>query len=221
LLKQQNLKDCVCITVTSTVKGEGKTFAAANLAISLANLNKKVLLLGADLRNPQLQRYDRNLRRLEGVSEYLSGQNMNFDDLIIQSKIHSKLDVFPTGSIPPNPAELWRSTNANLMFTNLRKTYDYIIIDSAPTLLVADTMILQDYSDLTLFSVRAGYTHKEMLNFILDAHKDDRIKSVGLFLNDVKLSNSYGYGYGYFYGYKYGYTYEKQNRSWFKRFMNS
>ena len=107
------------------------------------------------------------------------------------------------------------------MFTTLRKTYDYIIIDSAPTLLVADTMILQDYSDLTLFSVRAGYTHKEMLNFILDAHKDNRIKNVGLFLNDVKLSNSYGYGYGYFYGYKYGYTYEKQNRSWFKRFMNS
>ena len=221
LLKQQNLKDCVCLTVTSTVKGEGKTFAATNLAISLANLNKKVLLLGADLRNPQLQRYDRNLRRLEGISEYLSGQNSNLHELIIQSKIHSKLDIFPTGSIPPNPAELWRSTNANLMFTDLRKTYDYIIIDSAPTLLVADTMILQDYSDLTLFSVRAGYTHKEMLNFILDAHKDDRIKNVGLFLNDVKLSNSYGYGYGYFYGYKYGYTYDKQNRSWFKRFMNS
>ena len=221
LLKQQSLKDCVCITVTSTVKGEGKTFAATNFAISLANLNKKVLLLGADLRNPQLQRYDRNLRRLEGISEYLSGQNSDIKELIIQSKIHSKLDIFPTGSIPPNPAELWRSTNANLMFSELRKIYDYIIVDSAPTLLVADTMILQDYSDLTLFSVRAGYTHKEMLNFILDAHKDDRIKNVGLFLNDVKLNNSYGYGYGYFYGYKYGYTYEKQNKSWFKRFMNS
>ena len=221
LLKQQSLKDCVCITVTSTVKGEGKTFAATNFAISLANLNKKVLLLGADLRNPQLQRYDRNLRRLEGISEYLSGQNSDIKELIIHSKIHSKLDIFPTGSIPPNPAELWRSTNANLMFSELRKIYDYIIVDSAPTLLVADTMILQDYSDLTLFSVRAGYTHKEMLNFILDAHKDDRIKNVGLFLNDVKLNNSYGYGYGYFYGYKYGYTYEKQNKSWFKRFMNS
>ncbi|MGB0293427.1 MAG: tyrosine-protein kinase family protein, partial [Flavobacteriaceae bacterium] len=203
--------DCVCITVTSTVKGEGKTFAAANLAISLSNLNKKVLLLGADLRNPQLQRYDRNLRRLEGISEYLSGQNKSLEQLIIT----------PTGSIPPNPAELWRSTNAHLMFADLRKRYDYIIIDSAPTLLVADTMILQDFSDLTLFSVRASYTHKEMLNFILDAHKDERIKNVGLFLNDVKLSNSYGYGYGYFYGYKYGYTYDKHNRSWFKRIMNS
>ncbi len=210
------------IIVTSTIKGEGKTFTATNLAITLANLDKKVVLLGADLRNPQLQRYDRTLKRMDGVSDYLSKQNDNLESLVIKSSFHQKLNVIPSGSIPPNPAELWRSDRAKFMLDELSRVYDYIILDTAPTMLVADTTIMQSFSDLTLFTVRAGFTHKGIVEFVLDAVKEERLKNVAVMLNDVRINNYYGYGYGYSYGYKYGYSYNNnQQKKWYKRIFSS
>ena len=221
VLNKKQTDKALRIIVTSTVKGEGKTFTATNLAITLANLDKKVLLLGADLRNPQLQRYDRTLKRMDGISDYLSKQNDNLESLIIKSTFHPKLNVIPSGSIPPNPAELWRSERAEFMLDELSRVYDYIILDTAPTMLVADTTIMQDFSDLTLFTVRAGFTHKGIVEFVLDAVKEERLKNVAVMLNDVKLNNYYGYGYGYSYGYKYGYSYNNNHqKKWYKRIFS-
>ena len=222
ILDKKEKDKALRIIVTSTVKGEGKTFTATNLAITLANLDKKVVLLGADLRNPQLQRYDRTLKRMDGVSDYLSKQNDNLESLIIKSSFHPKLNVIPSGSIPPNPAELWRSDRAEFMLNELSRVYDYVILDTAPTMLVADTTIMQSFSDLTLFTVRAGFTHKGIVEFVLDAVKEKRLKNVAVMLNDVKINNYYGYGYGYSYGYKYGYSYNNnQQKKWYKRIFSS
>ncbi|MDX1761815.1 MAG: tyrosine protein kinase, partial [Christiangramia sp.] len=120
------------------------------------------------------------------------------------STVHQGLDVLTSGSIPPNPAELLRSKKMEELFVQLRKDYDYIIVDTAPAMVVADTFLINKYADLTLYTIRANYTERRLLNFIQEAKKEDKLKKVTLVLNSVKAAN-YGYGkYGYSYGYAYG-----------------
>jgi tyrosine-protein kinase Etk/Wzc len=187
--------------VTSTVKGEGKTFSAFNLALTLAHSGKKVLIMGADLRNPQLQRYEVDSRSYQGISDYLSTNHLEISGLIKTSQAQSNLHLLSSGSIPPNPSELWRSSKVPGMFEELRAQYDYIVVDSAPVLLVTDTFLINKYADLTLYVVRAGYTEKKLLDFAIDAKNDGKMHDVSFILNDVKLAN---FGYGNKYGYAYG-----------------
>jgi tyrosine-protein kinase Etk/Wzc len=187
--------------VTSSVKGEGKTFTAFNLALTLANSGKKVLIIGADLRNPQLQRYEVDSKYNKGVSDYLYDRSVLIEDLIKGSKLHSNLDLLASGSIPPNPSELWRTSRAPELFAEVKTKYDYVVVDTAPVMLVTDTFLINKYADLTLYVVRAGYTEKKLLNFALDAKKDGKIHDVSFVLNDVELAN---FGYGNKYGYAYG-----------------
>ncbi|TQI71930.1 capsular exopolysaccharide synthesis family protein [Gramella sp. Hel_I_59] len=192
------------IFVTSTVKGEGKTFIAFNLAKTLANTGKKVLIMGADLRNPQLQRFQEEAKSWLGVSNYLVDRNLHIQDLIKNSSIHPDLDILTSGSIPPNPSELLRSHRLEELFEQVKELYDYILVDTAPAMVVADTFLIGKHADLTLYSVRADYTERKLLNFIGDAKDDQKLKNAGLVLNSVKSAN-YGYGkYGYSYGYAYG-----------------
>jgi tyrosine-protein kinase Etk/Wzc len=187
--------------VTSSVKGDGKTFTAFNLALTLANSGKKVLIIGADLRNPQLQRYEVDSKYNKGVSDYLYDRSVQIEDLIKGSKLHSNLDLLASGSIPPNPSELWRTSRAPELFAEVKTKYDYVVVDTAPVMLVTDTFLINKYADLTLYVVRAGYTEKKLLNFALDAKKDGKIHDVSFVLNDVELAN---FGYGNKYGYAYG-----------------
>ncbi len=187
--------------VTSSVKGEGKTFTAFNLALTLANSGKRVLIMGADLRNPQLQRYEVDTRDFKGISDFLVNSDLELKPLITTSGLHKGLSLLSTGSIPPNPSELWRSSRAELLFESLKKDYDYIVVDTAPVMLVTDTFLISKYADLTLYVTRAGYTEKKLLNFALDAKKDGKLHDVSFVLNDVKLAN---FGYGNKYGYSYG-----------------
>ncbi|MFD1094247.1 GumC family protein [Salegentibacter chungangensis] len=189
------------IFITSTVKGEGKTFVAFNLALTLANTGKKVLLVGADLRNPQLQRYETGARELLGVSDYLVKNELSLKDLINTSKYHQDLDLLASGSIPPNPSELWRSDKTADLFEDLSQMYDYVIVDTAPSMLVTDTFLINHFADLTLYVCRAGYTEKKLLNFAVDAKNDGKLHDVSFVLNDVKIAN---FGYGNKYGYAYG-----------------
>ncbi|MFV9484008.1 GumC family protein [Christiangramia sp. ASW11-125] len=192
------------IFVTSTVKGEGKTFIAFNLAKTLANTGKKVLIMGADLRNPQLQRFQEDAKSWLGVSNYLVDRNLHIQDLIKNSSLHPDLDILTSGSIPPNPSELLRSHRLEELFDQVKDLYDYILVDTAPAMVVADTFLISKHADLTLYSVRADYTERKLLNFIGDAKDDQKLKNAGLVLNSVKSAN-YGYGkYGYSYGYAYG-----------------
>ena len=200
----------VKLFVTSTVKGEGKTFTAFNLAITFANMGKKVIIVGADLRNPQLQRYESNARQYSGVSDYLYNDKVKLQDIIAQSKANEKLDLIASGNIPPNPSELLRSDRMGHLLKELEEIYDYIIVDTAPAMLVADTFLINKYADLTLYVVRAGYTEKKLLGFAEDSKNEGKLHDVSFVLNDVELAN---FGYGN----KYGYAYGEEKKSFFRR----
>lgn len=198
-------KGAKTILTTSTVKGEGKTFISMNLALTLAGVNNKVVLVGADIRNPQLQRYIPNSKGSAGVTEFLVNSDLKAEDLVQTTDLHPNLSILLSGSIPPNPAELWRQGRADELFASLREHYDYVIIDSAPSLLVTDTFLINQFADITLYVTRAGVTTKKMLEFPADAVKEGKLHDVAFVLNDVGMMN---FGYGNKYGYAYDATEE-------------
>ncbi|WP_018675806.1 GumC family protein [Riemerella columbina] len=189
------------VFVTSTVKGEGKTFTSVNLALTLATPNKKVIIIGSDIRNPQLQRYNEARKGLAGLSEYLYDASTNLESIIYQSTYNPYLDVIYSGSIPPNPTELLTNGRYEELLNNLKDTYDYIIVDTAPLMLVTDTFLISDLSDAILYVTRSNYTDKDLVGFANNNIKAQKIKNVGFVLNDVDKSN---FGYGNKYGYGYG-----------------
>ena len=214
LVNAKNEGKGYCIYTTSTVKGEGKTFTSINLAMTLANTGKKVILIGADLRNPQLQRYDTESKSAIGVSDYLVNEDHRLESLIHDSKFHPNLKLFLSGSIPPNPSELLRQSKFGRMIHELREQYDYVIVDTAPSMLVADTFLISKYADLILYVTRAGYTEKKLLNFAVDVQNDGKLHDISFVINDVKTAN---FGYGN----KYGYAYGQSKPSLWERFKRS
>jgi capsular exopolysaccharide synthesis family protein len=219
--------------VTSTIKGEGKTFVSLNLAITLSTLGKKVILVGADLRNPQLHRkLDIERPNLKGVTNYLYDTNVQIDDIKVKHLGDANLnfDIIFSGTIPPNPAELLSNGRFEMLLNEIKKDYDYIIVDTAPTLLVADTTLISHLADTVLYVTRANFTEKKLLQFISNLKTLNSIKNMGLILNNVGQSKGYGYSYSYNYGYGYGYDNELiKNRSlnyklkkWYKNwFVNN
>lgn len=188
------------IFVTSTIKGEGKTFCSFNLALTLANSGSKVALVGADVRNPQLQRYDTSGNHRSGVVEYLVNQNSSVQDYLVQSSLNKNLTLLFSGTIPPNPAELWMRDRAASLFEELSKSFDYIVVDTAPTLLVTDTFLISKYADITLYVVRAGHTEKRLLEFPSANIKSGKLKNVAFVLNNISMDKiGYGNRYGYYY----------------------
>lgn len=188
--------------VTSSVKGEGKTFVSLNLGLTLANTGKKVLLVGADLRNPRLNKYVPKTDNLAlGVSDFLASDDLKLSRLIKRSTVHNNLDILGSGTIPPNPSELLNQAKTGMMFASLEEIYDYVIVDTAPSMMVADTFFITKYADLILYVVRAGYTENKLIEFVTAAKESGSIKNVGFVLNDVGkehlgYGNKYGYGYG-------------------------
>ena len=191
------------VFVTSTIKGEGKTFVSVNLALTLANPNRKVIIIGSDIRNPQLQRYDKNSRIYMGLTEFLYDENVTLDKIIHQSNMNPHLDVIYSGAIPPNPTELLTNGRYQVLLETLKPLYDYIIVDTAPLMLVTDTFLFADLADTTLYVTRSNYTEEKLIDFANKNIKANKIKNVGFVLNDVSKSNlGYGNKYGYGYGAK-------------------
>src|SRR5690606_24182839 len=124
------------IFVTSTIKGEGKTFCSFNLALTLANAGSKVVLVGSDTRNPQIHRYAPSKSYRNGVVEYLINEDSSIFDYLTPSEMNGNLTLMYSGTIPPNPAELWLRPRAEELFAELKKEFDYVVVDTAPTLLV-------------------------------------------------------------------------------------
>lgn len=202
------------LIVTSTIKGEGKTFVAFNLALTLALTGKKVVLVGADIRNPQLQRYlPDNEKSKKGLTEFIVYEDMEMEDVISQSKYHKNLSLVLSGAIPPNPAELLMQKRTSVLIERLRDEFDFIIMDTAPSMLVTDTILINKLADITLYVVRAGYTDKRLLDFPQDAINDGRLSNVAIVLNNVELNN---FGYGN----KYGYAYAREERTFLQRMFN-
>lgn len=194
------------VIVTSSVKGEGKTLVSASLSkvLSLDSKNK-VILIGGDLRNPQLHKYLKvDKTEYLGVSDYISSDKYNWKDFIIKN---DNLDIILSGTIPPNPSELLSSDKFTKFVSDLKKEYDFVIIDSAPCLLVSDTLQISRLADTSIYLLRANHSEKSVLSFINELHTDNRLKNMNLVFNSVGNSSFYGYKYGYQYGYQYGYRY--------------
>ncbi|MET0758864.1 MAG: polysaccharide biosynthesis tyrosine autokinase [Flavobacterium sp.] len=183
------------IFVTSTLPKEGKTFIAVNLAGTIALSGKKVLLVGMDIRNPKLSEYLELPSK--GVTNYLSSKEGKISDYIVKQEGFEELYIFPAGVIPPNPAELLMNKKTDELFEQLKKEYDYIVVDTAPVSLVTDTLIIAKNADTFVYVVRANYLDKRMLHVPDRLYKENKLPNMSLLLNDTQTQKGYGYGYGY------------------------
>jgi len=206
------------IMVTSSVKGEGKTLVSVNLALTLANKNGRALLIGSDIRNPQIQRYDSEPTKRKGLTEYLYDDSVNVEELVHTSTTNPACDVIYAGTIPPNPQELLSNGRYQKLIAQMSSQYAYIIIDSAPLMLVSDTLSIADTADATLYVVRSGESRNILINFANDLVKDAKLNNVSFVINDVSRRAG---GYGYNYSYGYGYSQTKDKKSWWKKMFKS
>lgn len=213
MLANSNSKSST-IFITSTTSGEGKSFISINIASSLALSGKKVLLVGMDLRAPKVTQY-LGLPDRKGVTNYITDESLNFDDLLFNVDDVKNLDIISSGAVPPNPAELLMTKRIEELFAFAKETYDYIVVDTAPVNLVTDTLLLAKYADMFLFIVRANYLDKRLLSVPQALYKEKRLPNMAIVLNDTDPKKSYGYGYG---GYGYGYGIER--KPWYKKIFN-
>lgn len=196
LLFMINGKDDKVVLLTSTRSGEGKSFIAINLAASLSLLEgKRVLLVGMDIRKPQLENY-LGIAPRQGLTNYLSSSDVSIDSIITPLPGIKNLDVIVAGPIPPNPSELLASQKVDVLFSELRKMYDFIIVDSAPVGMVSDTFSLDRVADATIYVTRVNYSTMGDLRFIEDVYTSNRLKKLSVVVNGTAAKTGYGYGYG-------------------------
>jgi len=206
------------ICCTSTIKGEGKTYVGINLSLALSSINKKVLLIGADLRNPQIHSYVSANKNELGLVNYLYSEKFSWKDCLIKGfDKHPNHDILISGSIPPNPTQLLTNGRFTKLIEEAKPLYDYIIIDTAPTILVTDTLLISKLADATLYLVRANYTEKNLLEFSKSLKDTGKLKNMAYVINGVGFDRSYGYSYNYGYGYGYGSEITKRSKWPFKR----
>jgi capsular exopolysaccharide synthesis family protein len=205
------------ILFTSGTSGEGKTFLAANLAVSFALLGKKVVLVGCDIRKPALGRLFGTSNSKQGLTNLLRTEHVTAELLhkeTCNSGVHPSLDLLLSGPIPPNPTELLSRKSLKTTLDLLGEEYDYVILDTAPVGLVTDTLQLARYANVSCFVCRADYTPKANVALLNSLAQENKLPNVCVVLNGVDMSKTkYGYYYGYGrygkygrYGYgKYGY----------------
>lgn len=189
------------IMFTSTTSGEGKTFIASNLAISFALLGKKVAIVGLDIRKPRLAELFEINDRHHGITNLLVKDSCTWDDVkaqIVPSGINANLDLLMAGPIPPNPGELVMRRSLQDAIGCLKEHYDYVIIDSAPVGLVADTLQISKVVDRTVYVCRADYTPKSSFNFINNLSASHKLPNVSIVINGIDLSKKkYAFSYGF------------------------
>ena len=189
------------ILVTSSIKGEGKTFAAINLAQSISSVkNTKVLVIGVDLRNPQIHRYINQTKDDSiGLTNYLNEKDIDYKK-IIKNSSNLNFDIILSGPIPPNAAEILLNSKLGLLIEKVKKEYDFVILDSAPCLLVSDTLGIVNLVDTTIYLTKANHTDLKLIEYINHLSSEKIIKNPAIILNGVStegLLYNYGYGYGY------------------------
>lgn len=181
------------VLVTSSTPGDGKSFIAVNLAASLALLDKRVLLVGMDIRKPRLAEY-LGLHPQFGLTQYLVTPDMSIDRLIVREPNMAGLDVIVAGPVPPNPGELLNSPRVDTLFAELRKLYDYIIVDTAPVGRVSDTFALDRVADASIFVCRVGHTEISEINLADEISEQNRLKRLSIVVNGTPARRTYGYG---------------------------
>ncbi|KQC29327.1 GumC family protein [Flagellimonas eckloniae] len=200
------------VFVTSSVPGEGKTFLSSNLSMILASTGKKVILIGADIRNPKLHSFfsdlDHDNMRNErpnkdlGLTEYLFNDELRFKDVLHSMKVYdNEIDVVYSGMVPPNPSELLMNSRMKPFLDEASDKYDYVIVDTAPLMVVSDTLLIADNADHLVYVTRAGITEKKAIEYPIKLSKEGKVRGLCFVVNDVKSADlgyagKYGYGYG-------------------------
>ncbi len=212
------------ILFTSTISGEGKSFSAGNLAVSLAFMGKKVVIVGLDIRKPGLNKVFQISRRDKGITQYLADpHHTDLLGMCQKSSISSNLYILPGGIVPPNPTELVARQTLEEAVNLLKSNFDYVILDTAPIGMVTDTQLIARVADLSVYVCRSAYTHKSEFGLVNELKQENKLPHPCILLNGIDMSkkqNSYYYGYGKYgsygkkYGagkqYGYGYGYEKE-----------
>ncbi|MCG9793530.1 exopolysaccharide transport family protein [Flavobacterium algicola] len=212
LLPSKVMNNGNVVLFCSSIQGEGKSFCAFHNAITISNLNKKVLLIGADLRNPQLHEYFNVEKEIPGLTNFLSNNSANWKKFLIkEAKFSENLDVLFSGEIPPNPTQLLTNSNFELLLEEAKQNYDFIIIDSAPVQLVSDTFNFSALADVTVYVTRSNYSDKKTVAQLANFIKKGQLKNVGIVINGMKRNMGYGYDYAY------TYKDDRAKKSWFKR----
>jgi tyrosine-protein kinase Etk/Wzc len=196
--------------LTSTISGEGKSFVSLNLAATLALANKKVLLLGLDLRAPKITEY-LGIADRKGVTNYILDDKLNVDDIKFTIPEVENVDFISSGLIPPNPSELLSNKRVNELFEIVKKDYDFVIADTAPISLVTDTLLIADFADIFLYVARANFLDKRMLIVPKKLYEEKKLPNMAIVLNDTDSERGYGYGYGYL---------ESKKKPFYKRLLS-
>ena len=190
------------VFVTSAIKGEGKSLIALNLSLAYASIGKRVLLVGGDLRNPTLHSYMNLEKNSTGLADYLLGKVVDFKDHLFEGfDSNPNHKILLSGAVPSNVPILLSGKYFDYFIKQAKKDYDLIIMDTAPTMLVTDTLLISKHADITLFAVRAGVTDKNVMKFSKELNKTKKLNNMVYVMNAVgQIHNSklnYGYGYGY------------------------
>lgn len=186
--------------LTSFNPGSGKSFLSMNIAMSFAIKKKRILVIDGDLRHGSVSTYVGSPSK--GMSDYLANRIDNPEEAIVHYGKYDNLHVFPIGTVPPNPTELWEEGRLATLVEALRPEYDYIFIDCPPIDIVADTQIIEKWADCTIFVVRSGLLDRSMLPELENIYTGKRFKNLSMILNGTESTGSrYSYRYGYHYGY--------------------
>lgn len=192
------------ILITSSISGEGKSFIAANLAVSLSLTGKKVVIVDMDLNNPTIGKI-LNIHQDYGVTEFLLGEKMPVE-IIKPVEAFNGLYYISAGDIPENPTELLANGRVDGLLDYLNERFDLIVVDTSPIVLVTDAYILSPLCDATLYVVRHNYTPKVLIRRMDDNNHVNPINNPAIIFNGVKMKgffkNNYGYGYDYVYSHK-------------------
>jgi len=208
-LKKDNEK---IILLTSSMSGEGKSFTAINLGNILALAGKKVLLMELDLRKPGLS-IKLGVSNDIGFSNYTIDSDVKLRDIVKPLSINPNMYIISSGPLPPNPAETLLSEHTALLIDKLKDQFDYIIMDAPPIGIITDAQLLAPYADVTLYIVRQNITHKRQLQIVEDLSRSNKMKNLGIVVNDI-VGKYYGYGYGYG-----NYGQEVERKKWFTKFF--
>ena len=199
-----NKEDCDVVAITSFNPSSGKSFISVNLGVSIALRNHKVLIIDGDMRHASASAYVGKPK--EGLADYLAGNAKDVQKLLVQMPENENLWMLPVGSIPPNPTELLENPLFGKLIEEMRKKFDYILIDCPPVEVVADAQLIDRYADRTIFVLRAGLFERSMLPVLEKMYEDKKFKRMAFILNGTSQSKGkYGYSYSYRYGYGYGY----------------
>ena len=198
------------IMLTSANPGSGKTFVTFNLAKALSIKNKRVVVVDLDMRKASLSKYVG--KPTPGISDYLAGKVNDINSITRKVDDAPNMSIIPVGTVPPNPTELLFSDRLSALISDLRRHYDYVIIDCPPVEVVADSSIIAKYADNTLFVIRAGFLDISMLSVIDDIYESGKYPKMSLILNGTlnpkgRYANRYGNPYSYGYGYGSSYRY--------------